>query len=146
MCRGIQGQQIRTRCYDSFLSSGGERACQCLAVRNYACILKINLSVILKWCVCVCEGCVLGNEKAGCRPVSFPAKSTESPISDSGHTADLLMETDGLSSGVYSPPPSTATPHPLISHHREAEVTTNTTENLDTAAAHSLSFTESDRH
>lgn len=53
----------------------------------------------------MCGECVFGNEKARSHPVSFPVKSTESPISDSGHIADLLMETDGLSSGVYLPPP-----------------------------------------
>lgn len=101
-------EQILTTCYDSFLSS----VFKSNSAHDFAYILKINLSVILRRCVCVCEGRVLGNEKAGSCPVSLPAKSTESPISDIGHTADLLMETDGLSSGVYAPPPSTATPHP----------------------------------
>lgn len=44
---------------------------------------------------------------------------------------------NGLSQGIYPPPPPTATPHPLTSHHTET-VVANTTDFLITATTPSL--------
>lgn len=60
----------------------------------------------------------------------------QSPISDSGHTADLLMETDGLSSGVYLthppslPPQRLLTPSPHTTWELRSQITQATSTQL----------------
>lgn len=90
MRNSIQGHEILTRCYNSLSLFGHECATICLH------ICEINVSVLLLYGEYV-WGYVWEVQQ------SFTAKSLESLIGDSRHPADLLIGTNGLSSGVYPP-------------------------------------------
>ncbi len=147
MCRSIPGQQILSRCYNSSLLlrrrvsvSVSEWSSMCVCLHSYN---KINVSVILRRCVCMCQWGVCVRKWKGwvssCVLFLLKAQSEQS------EAADLPVETDALSSGVYPPPPLCSVlsaPHPTP----HGGWVTNITDDLDAARCLSFTWLGSDCH